>query len=68
MEIKSLRELVIGVMESDDSYLEKDGVNIKIAYNKATYMEKALVDKVFILLCGYSLERLIEKHENQTRE
>lgn len=68
MKIKSLRELVIGVMESDDSYLEKDGVNIKIAYNKATYMEKALVDKVFILLCGYSLERLIEKHENQTRE
>jgi hypothetical protein len=68
MEIKSLREIVIDEMLSDDSYLEKDGVEIKKAYNKAAYMEKALVDKVFILLCGYSLETLIEKHENQTEE
>jgi hypothetical protein len=68
MKIKSLRDVIIEVMESDDSYLEKDGVNIKIAYNEAANMEKALLDKVFILLCGYSLETLIEKHENQTEE
>lgn len=69
MEIKTLRDVVIEEMQSDDSYSNhSDCKLIKQIYENDSLTNRIAVDTIFIRLVGFSLSTLLMKYENQTKE
>lgn len=50
--------------ETDEESFEKKGARLMSTYINADDNGKALIDDIFITLCGYSLKSLIEFQED----
>lgn len=58
---KDLIQHIQSQMFSDDSAGAKENLRLQSAYEDADTKTKAVVDDIFISLCGYSLQSLIEQ-------
>lgn len=58
---EQLIEEFIRAVQSDDEPWDKKGERLIRTYQSADDKGKALIDDLFITLCGWSLETLIEK-------
>lgn len=59
MPTETLIDLIADLMESDDESRSKQSGYLEEHYLSGSIEERALIDKCFIALCGYSLKRLI---------
>tara|TARA_R100000988_G_C4007428_1_gene173862 strand:- start:7819 stop:7998 length:180 start_codon:yes stop_codon:yes gene_type:complete len=48
-------------MLTDDERMDKKSARLKRTYETASDKEKKLIDDIFITICGYSLQTLINK-------
>ena len=59
----NLQERVLELIKSDDGYVDAfDGV-IKRKYNRFSEEEKEKIDDIFISLCGFGLNTIIDNPE-----
>ena len=58
-----LRQNILNAILTDDSFSEKNESNIKRIYMTLTTTDKTNVNKIFINLCGYSLETFLNAPE-----
>lgn len=56
--MENVRSRIVREILSDDAKDESD--KIVKTYNSASFDQKAIIDKIFISLCGWSLETLIK--------
>jgi hypothetical protein len=61
----NLIEIITREMADDEDNLTKQSELLEEAYLEADEAGKALLDKAFICLCGWSLQHLIEKAESE---
>ena len=56
---KQIIPFVQSEMASDDGYKERDNILIQTTYQNANDIQQALIDDIFICLCGYSMKTII---------
>lgn len=52
-------------MMTDDEDRYEQSVYLAVLYEKASQQDKELIDKVFIYLCGYSLNTLLDMNHEE---
>lgn len=63
--MNNLKQKILDAIESDDSFTEKNNEDMIDIYKICSRSEKFMLDHFFIALCGYSVNTLIERHENE---
>lgn len=64
----NLREDILNLIESDDSFSEKDSYRIFRIYDNASNEEKDKIDGIFTYLCGFSLGTIIIESQSEEED
>lgn len=59
----NIRSLILEAIQSDDSFSEKNHLSIFRTFRSSTVTEQKKINSIFINLCGFSMETLIENFE-----
>jgi len=59
----NLQERVLKLIKSDDGYVISFDNTIKRKYNRLSEEEKDKIDSIFIVLCGFGLNTIIDNPE-----
>ena len=59
----NLQERVLKLIENDDGYVNSFDNTIKRKYNRLSEEEKEKIDAIFITLCGFGLNTIIDSPE-----
>jgi len=57
--MENMQEIILTAIKTDDSFTEKNNRVLIDLYKNSSKLDKNLIDKIFIELCGYSFNSLI---------
>lgn len=63
MIIDNIIEGIFTLMQKDDEDPMKQSENLKIWYENSPELERKIIDRVLINICGYSLDTIINRPE-----